>query len=162
MWQSIYAKNNFTLCDPALIWGLRNDGVVDFRDLSNVDYSAVIARMRAFGLKFGFVVATGENGARSVGCFARTDRAFTDEEKQTGLRFLLEIHSLAARQCDTLTPAQIEALMLVAGGARHASAAHTLGITESALKARLKSARHNLGARTTTEAVQLVHALGCV
>jgi LuxR family transcriptional regulator len=55
---------------------------------------------------------------------------------------------------DSLTEAQIEALRLIAAGDRHAAAASKLGISESALKARLNSARLRLMARTTAEAIQ--------
>ncbi|MEL7177474.1 MAG: LuxR C-terminal-related transcriptional regulator, partial [Pseudomonadota bacterium] len=55
---------------------------------------------------------------------------------------------------ENLTPAQIEALKLIAEGHRHAAAAAELNISESALKARLTSARQRLLARTTAEAIQ--------
>jgi LuxR family transcriptional regulator len=53
-----------------------------------------------------------------------------------------------------LTTAQIEALQCISNGDRHTAAAAKLGISESALKARLKSARIRLEARTTSEAVR--------
>jgi len=55
---------------------------------------------------------------------------------------------------ESLTPAQIQALRLIAAGDRHAAAAAKLGISESALKARLNAARQRLLARTTAEAIQ--------
>ena len=55
---------------------------------------------------------------------------------------------------DSLSRAQIEALRCVANGMRHTAAAHSLGISESAFKARLNSARQKLLARTTAEALQ--------
>ena len=55
---------------------------------------------------------------------------------------------------EELTQAQIEALRCIAGGDRHAAAAEKLGISESALKARISSARVRLMARTTAEAIQ--------
>ena len=56
---------------------------------------------------------------------------------------------------EELTKAQIEALKCIAGGDRIAAAAAKLGISESALKARITSARIRLMARTTAEAIQL-------
>ena len=55
---------------------------------------------------------------------------------------------------DSLTTAQIDALRLIAAGDRYAAAAAKLNISESALKARLISARQRLMARTTAEAIQ--------
>ena len=55
---------------------------------------------------------------------------------------------------ESLTNAQRHALRTVASGHRYLEAAALLGISESALKARLKSARERLHARTTAEAIQ--------
>jgi LuxR family transcriptional regulator len=59
-----------------------------------------------------------------------------------------------------LTVAQVEALRCIADGDRHAAAAAKLGISESALKARLTSARLRLMARTTAEALQRAKEYG--
>ena len=65
------------------------------------------------------------------------------------------VHSLVPLgELSALSKAQVEALRCVAEGDRYAAAAAKLGISESALKARLASARSTLLARTTTEAVQ--------
>ena len=53
-----------------------------------------------------------------------------------------------------LTEAQVDALRCIANGDRHTAAAERLGISESALKARISGARVKLGARTTAEAIQ--------
>jgi LuxR family transcriptional regulator len=45
-------------------------------------------------------------------------------------------------------------LRLIANGYRYSQAAQQIGISESALKARLRSARERLLCRTTAEAVQ--------
>lgn len=50
--------------------------------------------------------------------------------------------------------AQQEALRCVARGDCHAAAAASLGISESAFKARLITVRERLNARTTAEALQ--------
>jgi LuxR family transcriptional regulator len=63
------------------------------------------------------------------------------------------LHEISEPQTQ-LTQAQIQALRCIAGGDRHAAAAARLGISESALKARLVSARERLMARTTSEAIQ--------
>ena len=61
---------------------------------------------------------------------------------------------IEARPPSKLTKAQIEALRCIAEGDRHAAAASKLGISDSALKARLASARVRLRARTTAEALR--------
>lgn len=59
------------------------------------------------------------------------------------------LHDASTPPPDQLTPAQRMALRLIAKGSRHAEAASILGISESALKARLRSARDRLMVRTT-------------
>jgi len=63
------------------------------------------------------------------------------------------MHDLA-QPPEELTKAQVEALKCIADGDRYIAAAAKLGISESALKARLASARERLMARTTPEAIQ--------
>ncbi len=84
----------------------------------------------------------------------RRDREFTEAEMAEARRHIAALHELS-RPPEKLTRAQAEALRLVANGQRLAAASAGLGISESALKARLASARLRLGARTTAEALKL-------
>jgi LuxR family transcriptional regulator len=61
-----------------------------------------------------------------------------------------------------LSKAQADALKCIAEGDRHAAAAARLGISESAFKARLTSARQKLMARTTAEAVPRAKEYGLI
>ena len=61
---------------------------------------------------------------------------------------------------EKLTRAQVEALERLAAGDRYAAAAAKLGISESALKARLASVRQRLGSRTNAEALQKAREYG--
>ena len=65
----------------------------------------------------------------------------------------IQLH-IEAKPPSDLTKAQIEALQCLANGDRHAAAAEKLGITESAFKARVQSARIRLEARTASEAIR--------
>ena len=85
---------------------------------------------------------------------ARADREFTDEEIAIVSETTHELHEVGGPPED-LTPAMIEALRLVGDGYRHTAAAAEIGISESALKARLSSARDRLGAQTTAEALRM-------
>jgi LuxR family transcriptional regulator len=84
---------------------------------------------------------------------ARGDREFDDEELSRLKEITIRLH-IEAKPPSELTRAQIEALQCLADGDRHAAAAEKLGISESALKARLVSARIRLEARTTSEAIR--------
>jgi LuxR family transcriptional regulator len=70
-----------------------------------------------------------------------------------------QLHA-AAEPPTGLTAAQIEALALLSDGYRHAAAAAKLGISESALKARLLAARTRLRARTTAQALRKAREYG--
>ncbi|MEF9604831.1 LuxR family transcriptional regulator, partial [Paracoccus sp. PXZ] len=80
-------------------------------------------------------------------------REFTDDEIDTISTMIRRLHDITEPP-ESLTKAQQEALRCIAEGDRHAAAAAKLGITESAFKARLISARERLMARTTAEALQ--------
>lgn len=91
--------------------------------------------------------------SRTIASFARHDREFQDDELANLERSVQRMHELSA-PAETLTEAQIEALRCIAGGDRFVAAAEKLVISESALKARISSARERLLARTTAEAIQ--------
>ena len=84
---------------------------------------------------------------------AHNEREFTEDEIVQAAKIVQNLHR-AAEPPTELTRAQIEALRLLADGDRHAAAAAKLGISESAFKARLQSARVRLGARTTAQALK--------
>ena len=97
-----------------------------------------------FGLKFGVTLSRGPIKSRSIASFARSDREFTDEEMCLNASASSTACIDMTKPPEELTKAQIEALRCIAGGDRHAAAADKLGISESALKARLTSARIRL------------------
>ena len=113
----------------------------------------ILGQARSYGLVYGAVVSFGPISSRSIVGTAHNAREFTDDEIAETVQIVKNLH-LAAEPPTELTPAQIEALRLLADGDRHAAAAGKLGISESAFKARLQSARVRLGARTTAQALK--------
>jgi LuxR family transcriptional regulator len=85
--------------------------------------------------------------------FFRSDRELNESECETIYEALRELHhhSLPAR----LTNAELEALELIKRGLRFKQIAHEIGISQSAVKARLVSVRAKLGAQSTAQAVGL-------
>lgn len=159
-WRKVYGERHFALCDPVMVWGIQNDGMICLSDVGFYDPCGMLPSLRDMGLRFGIAVATGDATSRSLGSIVRSDRKVNEEEARQALALLRRMHTLARQCSETLTPAQIEALQRVSTGERHAAAAHAIGITESALKARLKAARCNIGAQTTAEAVRLAQIYG--
>lgn len=152
-WIEYYTEKGFVLHDPAIVWAMGETGTRRWSDLSANDPRGVFARAGEFGLKFGSTCSWGPSRSRSIGNFARPDREFTDGEMADLLSAFQRLHDLTLPK-EELTQPQIDALRCIANGDRHAAAATKLGISESALKARIASARSRLGARTTAEAIQ--------
>ncbi len=160
-WRATYDKKSYFLRDPLIMWALMNEGAIDWGDPSLMDPYGVIADAKSHGLTFGATVATGTPDVRSFCGMTRTDRPFSAAELDVALDVLRRLHAEPTAAV-TLTKAQLEALGLIAAGERHARAAERIGISESALKARLKSARASLAARTTAEAVHAAQARGLI
>lgn len=152
-WVDHYTENGYVLRDPMTAWGFSTTGTIRWSDPSLPDPFGLFVEAAQFGLRYGATVACGPIKSRSIASFARGDREFADHEIATLQDIVLRLHDISEPP-EELTRAQVEALRCIAGGDRHAAAAEKLGISESALKARITSARMRLMARTTAEAIQ--------
>lgn len=152
-WASIYTVNAYALRDPLVAWGLSKEGCTRWSDITLPDPFNIWGQSAEFGLRFGVCVACGPLTSRSIVGVARSDREFEDSEIKRINDLVLSLHEISEPPSE-LTPAQAQALRCIADGDRHAAAAAKLGISESALKARLISARTRLMARTTSEAIE--------
>lgn len=152
-WIDHYTENGYVLRDPMTAWGFSRTGWIRWSDPALLDPFGLFKDAARYGLQYGVTVACGPIKSRTIASFARSDREFRDEEIEKIERAVLRLHDLSEPP-EALTEAQIEALRCIAGGDRIAAAAEKLGISESALKARITSARNRLMARTTAEAIQ--------
>jgi LuxR family transcriptional regulator len=152
-WSETYTENGYIFADPMVFWGFSQEGAIRWSCLHLPDPHRIFEQAAGFGMKYGVAVSCGPINSRSIGGFARSDREFTDTEITEIEALVRELHAKATPP-DHLTTAQRMALRLVAKGNRHTEAAALLGISESALKARLRSARERLFVRTTTQAIQ--------
>jgi len=152
-WIDHYTENGYALRDPMVAWGFTKDGASRWSEIDIPDPFNIFKQASEYGLKYGVVVSTGPLNSRSITGCARDDREFTDDEIKRITKLVQTLHDVTDPP-DSLTKAQKDALQLIADGHRHAAAAAKLGISESALKARLISARNRLLARTTAEAIQ--------
>lgn len=158
-WTRLYDEQAFALRDPVVFWGLGVKGKTRWSAIRLPDPFNILGQARAHGLTYGVAVSIGPITSRSIiGC-ARADREYSDDEMDQIAFIGQRLHALAEPSTE-LTPAQIEALRLLAEGDRHAAAAAKLGISESALKARLQSARIRLQARTTAQALKKAREYG--
>lgn len=153
VWTKTYDENAYALRDPLVFWGLGVKGHTRWSQIRLPDPFNILGQARRHGLAYGAVVSCGPITSRTIVGIAHGEREFTDSEITEAVRIVHQLHTMAEPPTE-LTPAQIEALRLLADGDRHAAAAAKLGISESAFKARLQSARVRLGARTTAQALK--------
>ena len=152
-WLDHYTEHGYVLRDPMVAWGFSTTGTIRWSDRSLPDPFGLFKEAARFGLHYGATVACGPIKSRTIASFARQDREFTDQEIAAVAHIVERMHDMTEPP-EELTKAQIDALRCIAGGDRIAAAAAKLGISESALKARITSARIRLMARTTAEAIQ--------
>lgn len=152
-WVEYYNANSYYLRDPMVFWGIGTTGTRRWSEIPLPDPFGLLTKARSYGMNFGAVSSYGPITSRSMTGICRTDREFDDKELEVLADITTRLH-IAAKPPSELSKAQIEALECVANGDRHAAAAAKLGISESAFKARLQSARVRLEARTTSEALR--------
>lgn len=152
-WLNYYTDHGFVLRDPVVAWGFATTGATRWSNKFIPDPFGIFKKAAKFGLRYGVTISCGPISSRTIASMARADREYEDAEMEQLERIVRRLHDMTEPPQE-LTQAQIEALKLIADGDRHAAAAAKLGISESALKARLNSARQRLMARTTAEAIQ--------
>lgn len=152
-WVDHYNSHSYYLRDPLVFWGVGVEGTTRWSAIPLPDPFGVMKKAAAHGLAYGAVSSYGPITSRSIVGISRADREFDDDELEALKEVTVQLH-IEAKPPSELTKAQMEALQCVANGDRHSAAAEKLGITESAFKARLTSARIRLEARTTSEAIR--------
>lgn len=152
-WTDKYTEEAYALRDPIIAWGFSTVGTARWSEIDIPDPFNILGQAKEYGMVYGLAVSCGEMQSRTIASASRDDREFTDAEIQEFAQLIYQLHDITEPPT-SLTKAQIEALRCIAEGDRHAAAAAKLGISESALKARLNSARQRLLARTTAEAIQ--------
>ena len=160
-WQEIYTAKLYGLRDPTLAWGLSHTGTRRWSEIGLPDPFGIMAESAEYGLVYGMIASLGPMSSRTITGASRSDREFTDDEMEHIFRIVQRMHDLTEPPA-RLSKAQCDALKCIADGDRHAAAAARLGISESAFKARLMSARQKLLARTTAEAVQKAREFGFI
>ena len=163
-WVEYYTRNGLMLDDPVVRWAYDHTGALRWSAITGPDPRGVMPLARSHGLKFGVVVACTDgarDGQRSYGSFARADREITDEEVDLLEAALRNLHNVLAPPSN-LTRAELEALRMVKDGQKLKEIGTALGITEGAVKQRLKNARLKLGARNGSHAVSLATAAGLI
>nr|WP_296417331.1 LuxR family transcriptional regulator [Pseudooctadecabacter sp.] len=161
-WVDHYTKLRFMLHDPVTRWVYSNTGAVRWRDIELPDPMRVLDQAQTFGLRYGLAVSYFDgntDGHRSFGHFARSDRDFEDDEILSLTGYIERRHHEKAPPTN-LTQAELEALSMLREGMRLKQIAHDLGVSEGAVKQRLKNAKTKLGAQTSAQAAALAKEFG--
>lgn len=163
-WVREYGTSGFVVHDPAMAWVYKNCGVARCSALGETDDQGVLELAKNYGLNYGAVSSflDGKSGGqRTFGFFFRSDREYETSELDLLHVSLVRAHNAYARP-SKLTAAEIETLSLVKNGLLMKEIASLLGISESAIKQRLKNARLKLNAKTGPQAAATATMLGMI
>lgn len=163
-WVERYTQRGYMLFDPVMQWLYGNSGAIRWSEIALPDPMGILAEAAAHGLIHGVAIScasTGTEGQRSFGSFARSDREFSDEEIALLAHKLRRLHEATAPPTN-LTEAELEALRLVRGGLLLKEIAGRLGVSEGAIKQRLKNAKLKLGAKTISQGVSTAVRYGLI
>jgi LuxR family transcriptional regulator len=163
-WVREYTISGLIVHDPAVAWAYKHCGISRWDELGETDTQGVLELARAHGLRYGAVASCTDEGSaaqRSFGLFCRSDRAFSAPELDRLNSLLVQTHNNHKRP-RTLTAAELETLGLVKNGLLMKEIACMLGISESAIKQRLKNARVKLNVKTGSQAAARATMLGMI
>lgn len=93
-WVEEYSRDGLLLRDPTVAWVFANEGHITWDELAPQDEFGVFARAAAHGLHHGLTVSLFRGGSRSLGGFARSDRAFTPEEIERIEAAMIKLHDI--------------------------------------------------------------------
>lgn len=156
-WVEFYTTHGLVVHDPAMKWVYANTGATRMSDITLPDPHQIRERAAVYGLAHGAVIsvmAPGDRGRRSYGLFFRDDRDFAEQDLKALQGIMTRLHS-GSEDDPVLTAAEIEAVRMQADGLRLKQIAYELGISESAVKARLNNAKRKLGAKTLSQAASI-------
>ncbi len=163
-WINRYTSRGLVLSDPVMHWLYQNVGATRWSEINLEDPRGVLQQARLCGLNHGVAVCcadTDEGGQRSFGSFAHSEREFTQGEIDALTEGLENLHAETLPP-KNLTKAELEALRMVKNGLLMKEIANLLGVSEGAVKQRLKNAKAKLKAKTSTHAATMATSFGLI
>jgi LuxR family transcriptional regulator len=159
-WVEFYTTHGLVVHDPAMKWVYGNVGAVKMSEIGLPDPQQVRERAAVFGLSHGAAISImtpADRGRRSYGLFFRADRDFEPGDLSKLRDIVTRLHAGDEGEV-ALTAAEVQALKMQADGLRLKQIAAEIGISESAVKARLNNAKRKLGAKTQSQAASIAAA----
>ena len=161
-WVHKYTQQGLLMMDPVLRWIYSTVGSIRWSEVDTPDTAGVLREAAGYDLNFGVAISmrdAEDASIRSFGNFCRSDREFKiDEIRELECRLASLFSDLTPP--DGVTEAETEVLSAIRDGEIIKEIAFKLGISEGAVKQRLRSAKDKLGARTTPQAVSLASGYG--
>lgn len=163
-WVQLYTRRGYMLHDPVIRWLYANTGVTRWSAITTPDTHGIMGEACRHGLRYGAAISlrdARDPGIRSFGSFARSDREYTDAEIAELSAELAALHAAFVPPAN-LTNAELEALRLLKSGLLMKQIAARLGVSEGAVKQRLKNAKLKLGAKTASQAATKASDFGLI
>lgn len=162
-WQEIYERNQYQVCDPVVLW-LCKPAITRFRSArwsemnTIVDFRGIMAHAANYGLSYGAAFTRRFNVEISFMCPARRDREFTDAEMDEMASIFQYWVDRLEHTRPQLTKAEREVIIGLREGKKFYTIAMDLGVSESAIKKRLETAKTRLHAKTISQVVAIATA----
>lgn len=163
-WVDRYTRSGYLVHDPVVRWAYGNTGAVRWSAIGLPDPRGVLREAAEYGMRFGVAICCPpgkDTTHRSFATFARADREFTDAEIADLHDRFRALH-IAAKPPGNLTRAELEALAMMRDGLLLKEIAGRLGVTEGAIKQRIRSAKEKLNAKTAPQAVSCAAGYGLI
>jgi LuxR family transcriptional regulator len=151
-WQQVYDRRNYVWFDPILLSTVMSDGDRRWSDVKLPDIRGVMREAKSFGLSFGATFARTNAHAKSLLSVGRSDRDILPAEMK-------ELSEWFTSYCerifieDDLTLVEKQTLISLADDRSIKQVAEHLGVSQSAVKARLSSVRAKFKVNTNTKAI---------
>ena len=163
-WIDRYTSRGYMVADPVMHWLYLNEGASRWSEIQLDDPRGVLRQAKLCGLNYGVAIRVSDPGdpsQRSLGSFTRGDREFTDAEIVELTDLLQDMH-IEMVPPTNLTKAELEALRMVKNGLLMKEIANLLGVSEGAVKQRLKNAKVKLQAKNSTQAATMATTFGLI
>ena len=154
-WREEYEEKNYFMTDPVFYWTLMKLGWKRWSEIGFPDPMNIAQKAKAHGLEFGVVFSMRVNGRRSFMSAARIEREFKTAEIEK-LQNYFESWMTFLRNRPDLSIGELQILRCINDGYGRAEIAAKLGIAQTTVSKRIRSAMSKLGVTSHTEAVSKV------
>lgn len=151
-WVTEYINKNYAFLDPTLQWAMFRQGAIRWSDNKIPDALGVLKKAKKYGLNFGVTFSRKTGQKRTALFVAKSLKELSDEE-------IHQISDMMAPFYEDVTPtqkltsAEIEAVGYIVEGSTLDEIAQELGISASAIKTRLATARAKMKCKNNAQLI---------